>query len=598
MRKFVSMILCMAMVFGLFAGLTVTGYAAVNHTWAETKAWLESNAKEQTKFNLNGDQYPGECVDLIQAYYKYLTGNFNGVSGHANQYDTNKVPAGFTRIKGATPQPGDVVVSNDGEHGHVWIKGEGNVSYHSSYLSHKYMEKVIGKLSFSVWGVIRPTFPDAPEPSNVPQHATTQTVAPGRYNLENVGTGYTFNFGYNWSGLSYKPMIMSKADGSSEQIFQLKHNGSGKYSLTYTVNGGGAVNVERGSGTAQAGDAISGRTYSGSDYQQFYITPVSGGYVLQSVQDPSLVIAPPSTEWHEMLQLVTYAEGDKKQIWTLRSLDGPTSYSITVTSSGNGTASANKTAAAKGETITLTAAPASGYHFKAWQSADVSISGNAFTMPDKNVSVTAVFEKNAELPADGDCGGNPSVCPSAVYTDVAGYGNWAHAGIDFCISRGLMNGISANTFDPKGSMTRAMVVTVLWRQANSPKPTKAATFDDLVQDWYRDAVTWAAEKGVVNGMSETKFGPNDPVTREQMAAILQRYTANVLNKSTSKATDISTYPDYIAVSSFAVTPMAWANAEGLITGTSSNGMTLLNPKAGATREQVATILMRFVKTIA
>lgn len=65
-----------------------------------------------------------------------------------------------------------------------------------------------------------------------------------------------------------------------------------------------------------------------------------------------------------------------------------------------------------------------------------------------------------------------------------------------------------------------------------------------------------------------------------------------------KATDISTYPDYIAVSSFAVTPMAWANAEGLITGTSSNGMTLLNPKAGATREQVATILMRFVKTIA
>lgn len=197
-----------------------------------------------------------------------------------------------------------------------------------------------------------------------------------------------------------------------------------------------------------------------------------------------------------------------------------------------------------------------------------------------------------------DCGGNRAICPSAPYTDVAAYGNWAHAGIDFCISNGLMNGINENTFNPKGSMTRAMVVTVLWRQAGSPKPTKATSFDDLAQSWYMDAVAWAAENGVVNGVSATRFAPNDPVTREQMATILQRYTGNVLKKDVSKTTDITGYPDYATVSSFAVTPMAWANAEGLITGVSSGGRTTLNPKNGATREQVATILMRFVNNIA
>lgn len=197
-----------------------------------------------------------------------------------------------------------------------------------------------------------------------------------------------------------------------------------------------------------------------------------------------------------------------------------------------------------------------------------------------------------------DCGGDKSRCPSAPYTDAPKYGNWAHAGIDFCISKGLMNGTSADKFNPKGSMTRAMVVTVLWRQAGSPAPSKPAAFGDLTANWYKDAVAWAAEQGVVTGKSETKFAPNDPVTREQMAAILQRYTANVLKKDTSKTTDITSFPDYSSVSNYAKAALAWANAEGLITGSASNGKTYLFPRNGATREQVATILMRFVQNIA
>ena len=222
------------------------------------------------------------------------------------------------------------------------------------------------------------------------------------------------------------------------------------------------------------------------------------------------------------------------------------------------------------------------------------------TTVDTKVKVgSGMTEQNVTLtPKPADCGGDRTICPSAPYTDVAPYGNWAHAGIDFCIREGLMNGINANTFDPRGSMTRAMVVTVLWRQAGSPKPKKAADFDDLTQSWYMDAVAWAAENGVVNGVGGTRFAPGDPVTREQMATILQRYTSNILKKDTNRTTDISGYPDYADVSSFAVAPMAWANAEGLITGVSSGGRTTLNPKDGATREQVATILMRFVQNIA
>ena len=192
----------------------------------------------------------------------------------------------------------------------------------------------------------------------------------------------------------------------------------------------------------------------------------------------------------------------------------------------------------------------------------------------------------------------PKTCPSEKYVDAPEEGNWAHAGIDFCIENGLMNGTSDTAFSPKDSMTRAMVVTVLWRQAGSPEPKKAAEFDDLTQSWYMDAVAWAAENGVVNGVGGTRFAPGDPVTREQMATILQRYTSNILKKNTTKTTDISGYPDFADVSSFAVAPMAWANAEGLITGSASGGETFLRPKDGATREQVATILMRFVQNFA
>ena len=127
-------------------------------------------------------------------------------------------------------------------------------------------------------------------------------------------------------------------------------------------------------------------------------------------------------------------------------------------------------------------------------------------------------------------------------------------------------------------MTRAMLVTVLWRYANAPKPG-ANPFTDVPNGkWYTDAVAWAAENGVVNGVGDGKFEPDGSVTREQMATIL--------------------YPDASRVSAYARAPMQWIVAEGVIGGSRENGQDWLNPQGNATRAEVATILMRFIENVA
>ena len=152
--------------------------------------------------------------------------------------------------------------------------------------------------------------------------------------------------------------------------------------------------------------------------------------------------------------------------------------------------------------------------------------------------------------------------------------------------------MTADKFEPNTPMSRAMLVTVLWRLDGSPAPSDKAPFTDLKQAWYKDAVAWAYENGVVTGTSADKFSPNGNITREQMAAILYRYSEYKGEDTTARA-DVSAYPDANKVSKYARDAFAWANAEGLITGTTENGTTILAPRASATRAQVATILMRF-----
>ncbi len=187
-----------------------------------------------------------------------------------------------------------------------------------------------------------------------------------------------------------------------------------------------------------------------------------------------------------------------------------------------------------------------------------------------------------------------AVCPGGAFTDMPSVGNWAHAGIDYAVENGLFKGVSPTSFEPDGSMTRAMLVTVLWRVEGQPDPSEQSRFSDVERgSWYDKAVLWAAECKVVNGVSATRFEPDSNVTREQIAVILYRY-ARYKDLDTRERGNLSEFPDVSAVSGYAETALSWANGARLINGTLNGVTDLLDPQGDATRAQVAAILMRFL----
>lgn len=170
--------------------------------------------------------------------------------------------------------------------------------------------------------------------------------------------------------------------------------------------------------------------------------------------------------------------------------------------------------------------------------------------------------------------------------------SWFKDAVDFVLNEGLMDGMGDGKFAPDASTERAQLVTILWRLAGSPDVTDATPFTDLKQDWYKTAVAWAYKNNIVKGITDTEFGPNEPVTRQQIAAILYRYCEFAGIDVTARAE--LDFIDASKVQAYAVDYMKWAFAEGLITGTKDKmGVFKLDPKGDATRAQIATILMRF-----
>ena len=179
---------------------------------------------------------------------------------------------------------------------------------------------------------------------------------------------------------------------------------------------------------------------------------------------------------------------------------------------------------------------------------------------------------------------------SLAFSDVAD--QWFRQAVDFASSHELLTGVSDTEFGPLTGMTRAMVVTVLYRLEGEPKAESAAPFGDVpAGKWYSDAVAWAASKGIVLG-NGSGFAPNDPVTREQLAAILWRYAAMLGLDSRSGSTDA--FPDAASVSSWAKDAMGWAVRVGLFRGDDAGN---LNPRAGATRAEVSALLSRLIGLI-
>ena len=176
------------------------------------------------------------------------------------------------------------------------------------------------------------------------------------------------------------------------------------------------------------------------------------------------------------------------------------------------------------------------------------------------------------------------------FTDV-NESNWFYDAVKFVSSRGLMNGTGESTFAPNANLTRAMLVTVLYRYEGEPRVSGNGGFTDVPSgQWYTDAIAWAAANGIVNGVGDDKFDPNGNITREQLATILHRYTS-LKGGDVTTTTDLVKFEDAFDISSWASDAMKWANAEGLITGRTA---TTLAPKGTATRAEVATILMRYI----
>ena len=185
------------------------------------------------------------------------------------------------------------------------------------------------------------------------------------------------------------------------------------------------------------------------------------------------------------------------------------------------------------------------------------------------------------------------VTPDLPFTDVDGH--WALDAIRFVYDQGLMTGTKETLFSPNKTLNRAMLATILYRMEGSPAVTGENPYTDVAAGtWYTDAVLWASEQGIVNGYGNGAFGPLDNITREQLAAMLLRYS-DCKKYDTADRNDLTSYTDADAISPWALGALQWANAQGLVTGRTE---TTLVPQGDTTRAETATILMRYLDTIA
>lgn len=245
-----------------------------------------------------------------------------------------------------------------------------------------------------------------------------------------------------------------------------------------------------------------------------------------------------------------------------------------------------------GSTKLCNETPALGH---SWDAGKITKLATADLEGEKTVSCTRCgFEQTQTIPATGSCPGGIA-CPGSHFADMPM--NWAHAGLDFCIERGLLSGTSAVTLSPNSKMSRAMLVTVLYAMEGKPAVNSGVTYTDIPKgSWYETAVQWATACELVSGTGNQKFSPTGIVTREQIAAILYRY-AVYKGYDFSAEAKLSDYPDYPKISLFARAGMKWAVGVSIISGKPSGGKTYLDPLGGATRAEVAAILMSLLQKV-
>ena len=257
-----------------------------------------------------------------------------------------------------------------------------------------------------------------------------------------------------------------------------------------------------------------------------------------------------------------------------------------------GSVTADSKRAARGDTIVLTVSPDEGYVLEQLtvknesgtelKLTDMGDGKFSFTMPAGDVSVLASFVKEQA---------GEAVLP---FTDVE-EGAWYYDAVAYIYDKGMMTGVTDTTFEPDATTTRGMIVTMLYRLEGEPAVDNAAAFADVAAGaWYEKAVAWASQNGIVNGYGDDLFGPNDAITREQMAAILFRYAQYKGLEAVTLEENLGAFEDAGQISEYAVQAFNWVVGQGLMTGVTD---TTLEPASSATRAQVATILMRYCEAL-
>lgn len=263
------------------------------------------------------------------------------------------------------------------------------------------------------------------------------------------------------------------------------------------------------------------------------------------------------------------------------SLTSGASYTLNAASSSVGTATATTDALTGG-------GPGGGMNGQP---------GGGMQPPDQSNGQQPPDQNNGQQRPDQNNGQQPSARPgessdsSGTFTDVKS-SDWFCAAVNYAYEKNLMTGTGSGLFSPNTATSRAMLVTILYRLEGSPAVTASSGFTDVADGtYYADAVAWAAQNGIVSGYSADRFGPNDSLTREQLATILYRY-AQYKNQDTTASADLTAYTDADTISAYAKPALAWANAAKLLNGTSA---ATLSPKQTATRAQVAQILMNLLQ---
>lgn len=278
---------------------------------------------------------------------------------------------------------------------------------------------------------------------------------------------------------------------------------------------------------------------------------------------------------------LTQAISDFYRVATSGGSTSPAQYSATAKPSEHGKVELSQSKIISGNSLTITAIPDNGYVV-----ADMLVNGKSvgrrevYTINSvkENIVVEVIFAEKTDLPFK-----------DVVETD------WFYPYVKTAYERGYMLGTSETEFEPDTTLTRAMFVTILYR-IDAGKATSANIFNDVDNDaYYNEAVAWANENGIVRGVSENEFAPDDSITREQMSAILYRYAQyKSMDVSVGENTNILSYDDYNDISEYAVSAMQYTAGSGLMVGKSQ---TTLNPQDNATRAEAATVFVRFADTL-